>query len=142
MLTQDPADIQSPDCIPEDTTSKDSAVCALHVRQASIKSVTIETIKIQSKMAAPDEDLRQNPELVKADVMAELLRCIDGAIIWRQSKEGAWHLLNSRYAFTWKLQNDGARIAMRRPTVRGFMDMGRGHLDKRSGAASSRGQRA
>ena len=93
------------------------------VDRAGIKRSLIETNKTQSNMTVSDDEMKQNPEMVKAAILAELRRWVDNGSFRRQPRREAQNLLTSRYVMTWKRQSDGSRVMKCRICVRGFQDM-------------------
>ena len=69
--------------------------CVLYVNKIGIKKSLIETSKVQTNMNATPEELAKNPELVKAAVLAEIMRWIEIASFKRQLKSKAGNVLTS-----------------------------------------------
>ena len=73
---------------------------ALAVDRAGIKRSLIETNKTQSNLTVTDDEMRENPEMVKAAILAELRRWVDNSSFRRQPRREAQNLLTSRYVMT------------------------------------------
>ena len=95
-----------------------------------------------SNVTVSDDDLRANPKLVAAAVLAELMRWIDNCSFRRKARRWARNVLSSRYVLTWKRQPDGGRLMKCRLCVRGFLDRQREDMDRYSGTSTRWGQRA
>ena len=69
----------------------------------------IATNKTQNNMEASPEEIRDNYDLAKAAILAELVRwTTKNQALRRQHRRGSANLLTSRYVFTWKRNNDGS----------------------------------
>ena len=89
-----------------------------------------------------DDDLKKNPKLVAAAVLAELMRWIENCSFRRKARRWARNVLSSRYVLMWKRQPDGGRLMKCRLCVCGFLDRQRDDMDRYSGTSTRWGQRA
>ena len=103
-------------------------MAVFYIDRNGIKKQLIESNKVQSNLHVTDEELRQNPEMARAAVLAELIRWDSNQSIRRKLKKDAINTLTSRYVFTWKRQEDGSIIMKCRLTVHGFKDVDRNNL--------------
>ena len=127
--------------VPKDSTWDEGDVLVFSVDQLGVKRMVIETNKVQNNMAVSDDEIRNNPEMVKSAVLAEIKRWIDNKSFTRQRSRDASNILTSRYVLTWKRQDDGTRIMKCRICVHGFKDIHRNQLDRFSGTSTRWGQR-
>ena len=110
--------------------------------QIEAKRLIINTNKTQNNMQCTSDEIKNNTDLVKAAVLAEILRWVNNDSIKRQPRRNAVNLLTSRYVFTWKRGPDSQRYMKCRLTAHGFKDHDAERLDSYSGTISRWGQRA
>ena len=91
LVWQHPAELQMPmyvaylsNLIPADSTWEEGDVLVFSIDKLGVKRMVIETNKVQNNMAVSDDEIRNNPDMVKSAVLAEIKRWIDNSSFRRQ----------------------------------------------------------
>jgi hypothetical protein len=129
QLVQQPAELQMlawlafvSGYLPDDVQFCYEDVAVFMIDNNQTKQVILERNNTQTNFNCTDEDIRKNPELVRAAISVEIKRWLDTDSIRRRLRRNAHNLLTSRYVMTWKRGEDGVRFMKCRLCVHGFKD--------------------